>query len=355
MTEARLVCRSLEESSEAVTRMSERIESRVVSIANEVKAMWHHYVSALEERKRFLLQRLETIRAAKLESLASQREELGRVLTALRDAVGAVEVGGGTAEADLARQLASLSGMRPILMPQEDDQLLFQGADASLLGALRSLGHIVTTAYPPQCVIVGGPGRGVTNKLAYFNIQARDHCGEVCLNGGEAFMAVVRAPTGAIQAAEVQDKHDGTYLLCFRPEMEGEYAVRVILRGRPIRGSPIAVRVRTGRDYSTVAMQPAFSFGSEGTGDGQLCRPWGICVDRAGRVIVADRSNNRIQIFGPDGSFLLKFGSTGCRSGQFDRPAGVTVNSKNQIVVADKDNHRVQIFTAEGQFLVKVS
>lgn len=62
-------------------------------------------------------------------------------------------------------------------------------------------------------------------------------------------------------------------------------------------GCPTFIHVRKGRNYSLIARTgPLFSFGSEGSGDGQFCRPWGICCDLKGRIIVADRSNNRIQV-----------------------------------------------------------
>lgn len=41
---------------------------------------------------------------------------------------------------------------------------------------------------------------------------------------------------------------------------------------------------------------PALVFGAEGGNDGELCRPWGVCCDNQGRILVADRSNNRIQV-----------------------------------------------------------
>lgn len=112
--------------------------------------------------------------------------------------------------------------------------------------------------------------------------------------------------------------------------------------------------IRKGRNYADIQTSgELFSFGKEGSGDGELCRPWGICIDAHGRVLVADRSNNRIQIFDKDGDFLTKFGQGGSRPGQFDRPAGITTNSLNNIIVADKDNHRVQVFDENGGFLFK--
>lgn len=53
--------------------------------------------------------------------------------------------------------------------------------------------------------------------------------------------------------------------------------------------------MKSGRRYGALG-SPVSAFGSEGEGDGQLCRPWGISVDKEGYVVVADRSNNRVQV-----------------------------------------------------------
>ena len=45
-------------------------------------------------------------------------------------------------------------------------------------------------------------------------------------------------------------------------------------------------------------------FGSNGSGNGQLSNPRGICLDKVGRVFVSDCGNNRICIFEADGKFL---------------------------------------------------
>ncbi|MFQ5841463.1 MAG: hypothetical protein ACE5I8_03410, partial [Thermodesulfobacteriota bacterium] len=46
------------------------------------------------------------------------------------------------------------------------------------------------------------------------------------------------------------------------------------------------------------------SWGEPGTGPGQFNLPHGICIAADGRVLVADRENDRIQLFGPDGEYL---------------------------------------------------
>lgn len=100
------------------------------------------------------------------------------------------------------------------------------------------------------------------------------------------------------------------------------------------------------------ATKPSQIIGTGGEVLDNLCRPWGIACDKEGHIIVADRSNNRIQIYKLDGSFVRRFGSVGTARGQFQLPTGVAVDNRRRIIVADKDNHRVQIFTMEGKFIL---
>lgn len=84
-------------------------------------------------------------------------------------------------------------------------------------------------------------------------------------------------------------------------------------------------------------------FGSAGSGDGQFNTAKGIAVD-ANYIYVADRGNNRIQIFNRTTfAFVNKFGTLGAGNGQLNDPIDVAVDS-NYIYVMDKGNARVQIF-----------
>jgi peptidylglycine monooxygenase len=50
------------------------------------------------------------------------------------------------------------------------------------------------------------------------------------------------------------------------------------------------------------------TWGGIGTGPGRFSTPHGIWVAADGRVLVADRENNRVQIFAPDGAYLAEWG-----------------------------------------------
>lgn len=121
--------------------------------------------------------------------------------------------------------------------------------------------------------------------------------------------------------------------------------------GQAILGYRNAVSIKPTR--SPISGVPMLSFAREGQDEGQVSRPWGLCVDKEGNIIVADRRNNRIQIFNNRGDFKTMFGSKGTGPGEFDLPAGITTDFLGRIIVIDKDNHRVQIFTSTGNFIHK--
>ena len=76
------------------------------------------------------------------------------------------------------------------------------------------------------------------------------------------------------------------------------------------------------------------SFGERGTGDGQFMQPHGLALDAQGRLYVADRGNNRIQVVTTDGKFVASWP-------QFSRPSGVAVDSKGMVYSADSESGSV--------------
>ena len=76
-------------------------------------------------------------------------------------------------------------------------------------------------------------------------------------------------------------------------------------------------------------------FGGHGSGPGQLEMPHSISFDTKGRLFVADRQNNRIEIFDQDGKYLDQWT-------QFSRPSGVFIDQHDVIYVADSESQSVK-------------
>ncbi|XP_053570236.1 E3 ubiquitin-protein ligase TRIM71 [Bombina bombina] len=346
---------------EQAQALAEQVEMKAKVVQSEIKAVTSRHKKALEERECELLWKVEKIRQVKTKSLYLQVEKLHQALNKLDSTINAVQQvleDGCTMDILIARdrvlaQLQDVKNARGLLQLQEDDRIMFTPPDQALFLAIKSMGLVSSGAFAALTKATGeGLKRALQGKVASFTVIGYDHDGEARLSGGDLITVLVMGPDGNLFGAEVSDQMNGTYLVSYRPQLEGEHLISVMVCNQHIENSPFKVNVKSGRCYVGIGL-PTLSFGGEGDHDGKLCRPWGVCVDREGYIIVADRSNNRVQIFKPCGTFHHKFGTLGSRPGQFDRPAGVACDNSRRIVVADKDNHRVQIFTFEGQFIMK--
>jgi uncharacterized protein (TIGR03663 family) len=65
-------------------------------------------------------------------------------------------------------------------------------------------------------------------------------------------------------------------------------------------------------------------------------------------IYVVDTGNERVEVFGPDGSFKRAFGGKGTGPGQLSEPVGIAVGPDGLIYVADSANGRISVFTPEG-------
>ncbi len=73
--------------------------------------------------------------------------------------------------------------------------------------------------------------------------------------------------------------------------------------------------------------------------------PISICVDAHDRVWVG-ATNNRVQLFSNDGTFLCGVGAPGTGPGEFDVPHGLALDSQGCLYVCDTMNDRIQKFAA---------
>ena len=85
-------------------------------------------------------------------------------------------------------------------------------------------------------------------------------------------------------------------------------------------------------------------YGKLGRGPGDFIGPHALALDSQGRVFVADRSNNRIQIFDKDMNYLDSWK-------QFGRPSGITILKDDTLIVGDSESGRLldgSVMTFEG-------
>jgi DNA-binding beta-propeller fold protein YncE len=81
-------------------------------------------------------------------------------------------------------------------------------------------------------------------------------------------------------------------------------------------------------------------------------RPTKLAVAPNGDLYVSDGyGNSRVHRFGADGMLLHSWGEPGEGEGEFRLPHGVCADAEGRIFVADRQNDRIQIFDADGRYL----
>ena len=97
--------------------------------------------------------------------------------------------------------------------------------------------------------------------------------------------------------------------------------------------------------------------GVAGDGPDTFNRPSGVVVAPNGDIFVADghggTSNARIVRFSKNGKFVKTWGTKGTDPGQFGELHSIAMDSKERIFVADRGNNRIQVFDKDGNFIAQ--
>jgi sugar lactone lactonase YvrE len=81
-------------------------------------------------------------------------------------------------------------------------------------------------------------------------------------------------------------------------------------------------------------------------------RPTAVAVAADGEVFVSDGYGNaRVHRFAADGTLLASFGEAGDRPGEFRTPHCLCLDRMERLLVADRGNERVQVFSRAGRLL----
>lgn len=81
-------------------------------------------------------------------------------------------------------------------------------------------------------------------------------------------------------------------------------------------------------------------------------RPTNLAVAPSGDLYVTDGYGNaRVHRFSADGELIQSWGQPGTEPVHFNLPHGIWIAADGRVLVADRENDRIQIFSPEGEFL----
>ncbi len=91
------------------------------------------------------------------------------------------------------------------------------------------------------------------------------------------------------------------------------------------------------------------------TGSHLLSEPTAIAFDSIGNLYIAQGHGNggspEILKFKADGEFIMKWGMLGNAPGQFAVAHAIVIDSNDTLYIADRENNRIQLFDTSGNYL----
>jgi 6-bladed beta-propeller protein len=95
--------------------------------------------------------------------------------------------------------------------------------------------------------------------------------------------------------------------------------------------------------------------GVPGSDEYHFKSPSAVAIAANGDIFVADGhgadENNRVMKYSKDGKFIKSWGKTGYAPGEFRTLHAIAIDSRGRVFVADRGNNRIQIFDQEGKHL----
>jgi sugar lactone lactonase YvrE len=81
-------------------------------------------------------------------------------------------------------------------------------------------------------------------------------------------------------------------------------------------------------------------------------RPTNLAIAPTGDLYVTDGYGNaRVHQFSPSGTLVRSWGAPGTGPGEFRLPHGIAILADGRVLVADRENDRIQVFDLEGTYL----
>lgn len=130
----------------------------------------------------------------------------------------------------------------------------------------------------------------------------------------------------------------------FLVDDQGHSVRQYTLQGEVIRaigpeGTPSATGIENG-DLRTITGGPPFN------------EPTNLVRSSTGEFYITDGYGNaRVHRFSADGELIASWGRPGQGEGEFFLPHGIGIDEDDRLYVADRENNRIQIFSATGEFL----
>jgi sugar lactone lactonase YvrE len=117
---------------------------------------------------------------------------------------------------------------------------------------------------------------------------------------------------------------------------------------------------RDGKTLMTIGTRGEAGEWNEATGSRKLNQPNDVVIAPNGDIFIAQghtpgpNGDARVLKFDKDGKFIRSWGGKGAAPGQFQVAHGIAIDAKGLVWVADRENQRMQVFDQDGTFVREI-
>jgi len=155
---------------------------------------------------------------------------------------------------------------------------------------------------------------------------------------------------------------DGTFIRAFGDKLfTRSHGLRIDRDGNlwatDVGGHVVVKFDRDGQPLLTLGTRGEAGEWNEATGSHKLNQPNDVVIAANGDVFVVQghspgpNGDPRVLKFSKDGTFIKSWGGKGSGPGQFQVAHGIDIDAKGLLWVADRENQRIQVFKQDGTFV----
>ena len=336
---------------------SHELDDLQVAIEGNIQQKIRRLQELLETRKAELIDQLQQLIQVKKKNLAAQKDEVETVHAQLASCLSFMRESlrtGSQGEVmkmkkGVVKQIKEMTdNFKPDMLPPCELANVKFISSPELTQACQQFGDLYIQKVSPEKCYATGKGLEVAEpgERATAVLHVVDPKGKAYTTPVETLTyELVSESTGEkIDCSVKKTEASGQYEISYQATSRGSHQLHIKVEGEHIKGSPFPVTVKL----------PVQKLGTPIKIISGLKEPWGVAVNQREEIIVAECGGHCVSIFSPTGEKLRSFGSQGSGHGQLNKPCGVAVDDDGNILVADPGNSRIQKFTSAGKFIKAV-
>ncbi|KAF8363543.1 nhl-3 [Pristionchus pacificus] len=321
------------------------LDQNVDKIVDQINATFQEVSHVIESRRRQLIEMVRVRRDEKRKVLRDQLEAIQDEKKSLEKELESCSV----PVRDVARRAKKISSDGRLLDPKENAFLRLNTDSSQLIEqveqALNGYGTLsASTTFPPECT-VEETTRACVHTNTLIVLRTADVEGKRRNSGGDPVTATLTYNGRERRDGDehddqlnppvsVSDMGDGTYHIVFRVNSAGEYTLDVSIFGRPVRNSPLTIRVSS---HQTMLWEAKADFN----------QPVRVAVAQPNNTFyILDTGNNRVRVLKSSGEVQRDI-SAACLEG--GSAVGMALLPESSIALLNWKTRSLSIINAQAQ------